>query len=495
MSDSRGAGASRIEDPFDEVFSLDADAFEGGAQEPKKGGATPPRTLRSKNDSELSEAAWLGAVLLAPDLWDACGDDAPLPQEFSSSELADMARFATELRLRGIKPDAVELYRHMLERSTAPVSLAAIQQVVESAVSVTPSVVRGHAQRIRRDARLRSIAAAAGAAYQEALAPDGRSPEEVMGRVLAHVLGGLVEGGHRSARDIAEVMLDEVAAIDEIIANGKPVGWSTGICDLDRLLCGGFRPGSLVVIAARPGVGKSSFAMQMAVRQALDGRRAAFLSLEMPAAEQGRRVLAHVGRVDYGALQAARNDDIDWAALADAVERMGRCAGLWVDDQSGPDVAAITRKVEALAAIGTKLLVLDYLQLCSVPGKQSRTAEIGEITRTLKNLAKKHGMAILCLSQLNRDVEKRVSPRPTMADLRDSGEIEQDADVVIFLWRDRPEEREEDGPVQIGCALDKNRQGVRGAFALTFSGRYQHFGSSTEPLRDRSAQGAGRGSA
>jgi replicative DNA helicase len=441
-------------------------------------------------EAHPSEAAFLGAVLISPELWDACGDDLPSPDDFASPAMSEMMRFLVELRMSGGVPDAVELFRHASERAENPPTLRQIQDVVEAAVSLAPGVVRSHARRIRRDAQMRSILSAVGEAYQEALRPDGRDPGAVMDRVTSIVIAAAQSKSHGATREVAELSLAELESLDQRVTQGDPPGWSTGLDALDQRLSGGLREGMLYVLAARPGVGKSAFALQIAVHQSLHGRKAAFLSLEMPAAEQSRRALCNLARVDLEAIQEGRAQDIDWSALADAVERLGHGAGLWIDDQSGPDVGTLARKIKTFASMGVRVLVLDYLQLCSVPGKQNRTTEIGEITRTLKNLAKAHGMAIICLSQLNREVEKRVNPRPTLADLRDSGEIEQDADAILFLWRDTDDEQ---GPLQIGCAIEKNRQGRRGAFALTFNGRYQHFGVSTEPLRTAGKSGAGGG--
>ena len=271
-------------------------------------------------------------------------------------------------------------------------------------------------------------------------------------------------------------------------------GVPTGLSALDEELNGGFRPGHLYILAARPSVGKSSLAQSVMTHAALnEGEPGLYLNLEMPGSEMVGRAVANLGRVDYRALQRGQLDDDDWSCVSEGVETL-RQIPLLIDDEPGLTLGAIRAKAMAVKRRhGLRLLALDYLQLCASTGRhQNRNGEVEEISRGLKSLAKELGISVIALSQLNREVEKRSSPEPTLADLRDSGAIEQDADVVMFLWRCREFSESQ----VMGLTLAKNRQGRLARLALEFRGNYQRWSTSeadvTPPSRG-GRFGAGKG--
>jgi replicative DNA helicase len=217
-------------------------------------------------------------------------------------------------------------------------------------------------------------------------------------------------------------------------------------------------------------------AQQFALHVAGAGLTSLFLSQEMPIGEVADRAIAHLGRMDYGGLSVGRVDN--WDALTEAGHAAVKLP-MWLDDEGALTLRKVQHKARSVR--GLQVLVVDYLQLMQSDGKAdgNRNAEIEAISRGLKALAKQLGMAVVVLSQLNRQVEQRTNKRPVLADLRDSGAIEQDADVVLMLWPHRDLDR---GQRVVGAAVAKNRQGRQGEVALHFDGTRQRWGASTENL-------------
>lgn len=266
----------------------------------------------------------------------------------------------------------------------------------------------------------------------------------------------------------------------QAMADGRTQpGIPTQIYGLDSMLGGGLKPGKQIIIAARPSVGKSSLAQQICLNVAKDGHAAALFSMEMGCEELTDRAVANIGRVPLDGIATGKLDRDQWSRVSDAIEGM-RDLPLFLDEQPAMSLGDIVSKARAIKRKhGLKLLAIDYLQLCS-SGKagESRHHQIEEISRGLKALAKQLDITIITLSQLNREVEKRTSGRPVLSDLKESGAIEEDADVVLMLWRHQVGQ----GGNVIGCAMPKNRQGRVGEFALHFEGAYQRWTQSTESL-------------
>jgi replicative DNA helicase len=234
----------------------------------------------------------------------------------------------------------------------------------------------------------------------------------------------------------------------------------------------------MYLVGARPGVGKSSFSAQLLLELAKNDQPGLFLSQEMPEEEVADRAVA-AGGVNYGNLQSGKMSDDDWSKAVALLENL-KGVKVWIDDQPALTLSDIRNKI-ALCP-GVKVVVLDYLQLCSRSSNTSasnRNSEIEEISRGLKNLSKELGIAVIVLSQLNREVEKRADKRPFLSDLRDSGSLEQDADVVFFLWpvADLPT-----GEKIVGLGIDKNRQGSKTDIALRFNGAYQQWAEDESPI-------------
>lgn len=274
-------------------------------------------------------------------------------------------------------------------------------------------------------------------------------------------------------RTLSEIALERTTHYEDLQAGRAISGWPTHISRLNELLNGGLRPGCLYYLAARPGVGKTSLSLDIAAKS---GLKTLVLSQEMTSEQLADRGVASVGRVRYALLQNGKLERDDWTRVVDAIESPA-LKSIYIDDQGSLTLADIRAKAKTVK--GLQLLVLDYLQLCagSAGSGANRNAEIEQISRGLKALAKELGIAVLALSQLNREVEKRPNKRPVLSDLRDSGSIEQDADAVMLMW---PVRELGDDAKLIGLDAAKNRQGKAGEFALHFSGDTQTWAQSTE---------------
>ena len=287
------------------------------------------------------------------------------------------------------------------------------------------------------------------------------------------------------------------SAVLEERAEGKSVGWGTGLSDLDRVLNGGFRPGSLVILAGRPSMGKTALAMTMAMHMSVEHPTGMF-SLEMPLSELRDRQVAILGRLPLENVVQPRQDT-PFGKVLDAVEA-ARMRKFSATDKGGLNLHQIRSRARKLRrAQGLDVLIVDYIGLMgSTNAKENRNQQLGEISRGLKALAKELNCVVLCLAQLNRAVEQRgAGARPLMSDLRDSGEIEQDADVILFVHR---EERANPkaGPQWKGHAeiiVAKNRQGRCGTVHATYIGAQTRFDGwqGEPPSNGNTAPAARRG--
>jgi len=279
-------------------------------------------------------------------------------------------------------------------------------------------------------------------------------------------------------RTLLPAVIDQ---IDEAYSNPNSMrGLPTGFTDFDNMT-GGLRPGDLVIVAGRPSMGKTTLAVNMAEYAALHHgeKRAsvAIFSMEMPSEQVITRMLSSVGGVPLHNLRSGKINDDDWVRITSATTQLSE-ARIFVDETpalSPMELRARARRVKR--EHGLDLIVVDYLQLMQVPGnKENRATEIGEISRGLKVLAKELSCPVIALSQLNRGVEQRENKKPVMSDLRESGSIEQDADMILLIYR--PEVYDRENQLIKGMAeidLVKHRNGEIGEFKLTFQGQFTRF--------------------
>ncbi len=458
---------------------------------------TAPQTRQSARDTEVAalrvpphsteaEQSVLGGLLIASEAWDRVGD-LVVAADFYRFEHREIFEAIAAL-LNACKPaDVVTVFEHLQRAGKAEAVgglayLNALAQSVPSAANI-----RRYAEIVRDRAVTRELIVATRNA--EAVAWGDQPMAAKLDRIATEFLALERRQITSRPRSIGEIAARRIDHYGDLEAGRVPTGWATGIPTLDDMLTGGLKAGSLYIVAARPSVGKSSFSQAVAMQMAATGHPTLFLSQEMAEVELTDRAVASAGRISYTALLAGRMQDNEgWSRAADALEHLGRLP-LFIDDQPAlrlGDIRAKARQVK-----GLKVLVLDYLQLCSSDlTRENRNAQVEEISRGLKALAKQLGIAVIALSQLNRDVEKRPGRRPCLADLRDSGAIEQDADTVIFLW---PVRELPGGRKLIGCGIDKNRNGPCGQFPLDFNGDLQRWAESTEPIEKPQQAGQGRG--
>ena len=442
--------------------------------------------LRVPPHSREAEQAVLGGLLLDNLGWDRVGD---LLTETDFYAFGHRLVFAAigELINSTRTADVITVGDKLGAKLKDVGGLAYLNAMASS----TPSAagIRGYATIVREKAILRKIISASDEAAALAWQEDG-DVRQKLDKIAASF--SAIERGTQASEPVslADLLVKAVDRISETHERGKPEGWTTGIPHLDRRLSGGLRPGLLYVLAARPKVGKSSFALWLALRMAQQDLPTLVLSQEMPSSEVTDRAIASLGAIDYENLQRAELSDFDWGALTAAVDQGGNLP-VWVDEQPALTIGDIRAKARSVK--GLKVLFVDYLQLCAgTDNDDTRNSQIEVITRGLKALAKQMGVAIVVLSQLNRDVEKRATKRPNLADLRDSGAIEQDADAVMFLWPVRSFEAYS----IVGCDVAAVRQGKPGAFALEFRGstqRWSESDASIEPFTAAERRAAPKG--
>ena len=423
--------------------------------------------------SETAEQSVLGALLLDNSAFDVVSGLLKAEDFYESSNRAVWSAIA--LNLVANKPADVVTVHQSLQGRDGAVGLdylEALAQVVPSA-----SHIRRYAEIVREKSAQRALIAVADKALSVASEPG--SVDSKLDWITSRF--GELQRSHvrKTPRPIADIAVERIDHYTALSEGTVEAGWSTHLPALDARLNGGLRPGSLLILAARPAVGKSSLVQTLGLGFARDGLPTLFLSLEMGDTEVADRGVSSSGRVSYGALLTGRMQPDDWSRASEAMESLARLP-FFVDDQ--PALTLYDIRAKAKSVKGLKVLILDYLQLCSASKRDgNRNSEIEEISRGLKALAKELGIAVIALSQLNRDVEKRAVKRPTLSDLRDSGAIEQDADVVMFLWPVR--ELECEGRRIIGLGIDKNRQGRLGEFGLDFYGDTQRWEESSADIR------------
>lgn len=313
---------------------------------------------------------------------------------------------------------------------------------------------------------------AASDVIREVVCGPGTTSEKIASSQSA-VMGISEAVAARSPRTLKEVLVSACETLSERSC-GSVVGLSSGYHDLDKRLLGGFRPGNLVILAGRPGMGKTAFAVNLALQAAMSGTTSLFLSLEMPEQELADRLISQVGSVNLSSVIEGDMAGESGDRIMSAVSRLSDLPMI-IDDQGGLsffDVASKARSVKRKSGLG--FLVIDYLQLMSGEG-DNRNQQIEKITRGLKSLAKELEIPILALSQLSRECEKRTNRRPMPSDLRESGAIEQDADVIMFVYRDEVYNENSPEKDTAEIIVSKNRQGQTGVVRLGYKGCYTRF--------------------
>ncbi len=348
----------------------------------------------------------------------------------------------------------------------------------------TAANIRRYAEIVRERAIMRKLVEVGSGIAESAYAPQGRDAQQLLDEAEAKIFM-IAEGGKRSSEGFIDikVLLPQVAdRIDMLFSRDNPsdvTGIPTGFNDLDKMTSG-FQGGDLIIVAGRPSMGKTAFSINIAENVALDtGLPVAIFSMEMASTQLAMRMIGSVGRLDQHKMRTGRLEDEDWERLAAALGKLNE-APIFIDEGAGLssfDVRARARRLHRQCGkLG--LIVVDYLQLMSAPaGRQgeNRATEISEISRSLKALAKELDVPVVALSQLNRSVEQRPDKRPVMSDLRESGAIEQDADLILFIYRDEVYNSDSPDKGTAEIIIAKQRNGPIGRVRLTFLGAHTRF--------------------
>ena len=443
-------------------------------------------TNRSSPAAVEAERALLGGLILDPRQIPAAAEWLQ-PDDFFRFEHGALFRLLTEMHGRGESIDMVTVPER-IARDGQQDRFGGITYVVELPEQVsTTANLAAYAQVVADKAVLRQVIATAGRVAEEAHG----HPDDVPGlvdRAAADLLSvGKGRGGVRGWSAISEVLDDELVRIQKLAERkGATAGHTTGFVDLDDKLAG-LHATDLLILAARPAMGKTALALNIAQNVALLAKKAVgIFSFEMGRGQLVTRLLCCHAMVDAGKVRTGRLDTEDWERLGDADDFL-RTARIFIDDTPNLSIGDLRSRARRLKTEQRDLglIVIDYLQLMrGEDPRASREQQISGISRGLKILAKELEVPVLALSQLNRSVESRQDKRPMVSDLRESGAIEQDADVILFIYRDEVYNKETADKGVAEVIISKQRNGPTGTVRLAFQGEYTRFDNLADgPLR------------
>lgn len=352
----------------------------------------------------------------------------------------------------------------------------------------TPSAanIRRYAEIVRDRGVLRKLITVADEISGSAFNPQGKEVKQMLDEAESKIFAIAEEGarGSQGFIEIQPLLTQVVERIDELYnrdSTSDITGVPTGMIDLDRMTSG-LQPGDLIIVAGRPSMGKTAFSVNIGENVAIDsGLPVAIFSMEMGGAQLAMRMLGSVGRLDQHRLRTGRLNDEDWPRLTHAIQKMNE-AQVFIDETPALSSIELRARSRRLARQCGRLglIIVDYLQLmsASTPG-ENRATEISEISRNLKGLAKELNCPVIALSQLNRSLEQRPNKRPVMSDLRESGAIEQDADLILFIYRDEVYNPDSPDKGSAEIIIGKQRNGPIGSVRMTFLGQFTRFENYT----------------
>ena len=447
--------------------------------------------LRIPPHSIEAESSVLGGLLLDNQAWEAVSELLTDSDFYRYEHRLVFAAMAT--LINGNRPaDVITVFEQLQSQGKAEsvgglAYLNSLAQYVPSAGNI-----RRYAEIVRERAILRKLVSASDEIATNAFNPQGRPVAAILDESEQKIFNIGEEGSRmkRGFQGMDTLVVSLMDRVQEMADNPNDItGVPTGFYDLDRMTAG-FQPGDLIVLAARPSMGKTAFAINIAEHVALnEGLPVAVFSMEMGASQLAVRIVGSIGRIDQSHLRTGKLTDEEWPRLTEAIERL-RNISLHIDETAGLTASELRASARRLSRTCGKLglIVVDYLQLMSGSSgnDENRATELGEISRGLKMLAKELQCPVIALSQLNRSVETRPDKRPMMSDLRESGAIEQDADIIMFIYRDEYYTKEackEPGVAEILIA--KQRNGPTGVVKLAWLRQLTRFESL--------ASGAGNG--
>ena len=434
--------------------------------------------LKLQPQSIEAERSVLGALLISADSWDGVAEVVSAADFYRPEHRAIFRQIAL-LVDRSEPVDVITVADRLLATGELD-SAGGHPYLSELAEQIpTASNVRAYAKAVRERSVLRQLITAAQDIASAGFNPEGRSSEELVDEAERLIMqiseGGQKVGGPQAMGDLLSGALER---IEELYNTGGDItGLTTGFIDLDRMTSG-LQSSDLVIVAGRPSMGKTSFAMNLVENAALSSDRPIMVfSMEMPAEQLVIRMLSSLGRIDQSRVRTGKLEQDDWPKLSSATEKL-KDTQIFIDDTPALTPTDLRSRVRKLIREQGDLgmIMVDYLQLMRVAGSnEGRTAEISEISRSLKAIAKEFRCPVVALSQLNRSLEQRPNKRPVNSDLRESGAIEQDADVIMFIYRDEVynEDSLDKGVAEI--IIGKQRNGPIGMCKLSFQGQFTRF--------------------
>ncbi len=445
-------------------------------------------SLRVPPHSIESEQSVLGGLLLDNAAWDRIAD-------FINAD--DFYRYDHRLIFQAIvklisasRPaDVITVFEALngIGRADEVGGIAYLNALAQN----TPSAanIRRYAELVRERGVLRKLITVADEISGTAFNPQGKEVKQMLDEAESKIMAIAEEGarGKQGFQEIQPLLKQVVERIDELYSRDNQndiTGVPTGFTDLDKMTSG-LQPGDLIIVAGRPSMGKTAFSINIGEHVAIEsGLPVAVFSMEMGGTQLAMRMLGSVGRLDQHRLRTGQLNDEDWPRLTHAIQKMND-AQLYIDETPALNSMELRGRARRLSRQCGKLglIVIDYLQLMSANTLgENRATEISEISRNLKGLAKELNCPVIALSQLNRSLEQRPNKRPVMSDLRESGAIEQDADVILFIYRDQVYNPDSQDKGTAEIIIGKQRNGPIGSVRLTFMGEYTKFENYTGSL-------------
>ncbi len=425
-----------------------------------------------------AEQSVLGGLLLSASAWDQVADKVTEP-DFYREDHRLIFRAIRDLHESSRPCDAVTVSEWFESHGKA-------DQVdgghyISQLANNTPSAanVGAYADIVREKSILRSLIDVGARITTSAFASDGRESSTLLEEAERLVFAIADKGKRRGSGyvSVQDSLKEAMAKIEELNAfEGDITGIPTGFVDFDRISAG-LQPSDLIVIAGRPSMGKTTFAMNIAENAAIKhGKSVAVFSMEMASLQLVMRMFSSLGQIDQNRIRTGTLEDMDWPKLTSAMNLLHK-SKIFIDDTPALSPAELRARARRLKREhDIDLIVVDYLQLMSVPdNKENRATEIAEISRSLKTIAKELNVPVVALSQLNRALEQRPNKRPLMADLRESGAIEQDADLIVFIYRDEVYNKETGEKGKAEIIIGKHRNGSTGTINLGFQGPWLRF--------------------
>ena len=445
-------------------------------------------SLRGPPQSIEAEQSVLGGLLLDNGAWDRIADILTA-DDFYRYDHRIIFQSIVKLINASRPADVVTVFESLESMSRADEVgglpyLNALAQNTPSAANI-----RRYAEIVRDRGVLRKLITVADEISGSAFNPQGKEVKQMLDEAESKILS-IAEEGARTTQGFQEIqplLKQVVERIDELYHRDNHsdiTGVPTGFADLDKMTSG-LQPGDLIIVAGRPSMGKTAFSINIGEHVAIEsGLPVAVFSMEMGGSQLAMRMLGSVGRLDQHRLRTGKLNDEDWPRLTHAIQKMND-AQLFIDETPALSSIELRARARRLSRQCGKLglIVIDYLQLMSANSSgENRATEISEISRNLKGLAKELQCPVIALSQLNRSLEQRPNKRPVMSDLRESGAIEQDADVILFIYRDQVYNPDSPDKGTAEIIIGKQRNGPIGSIRLTFLGEYTKFENYTGSL-------------